>query len=156
MPCRWISSRWKWRPRIRLHSDFFRGTRTGKRAQCNKGSSCNLNITPGNPDQFKQHDGVSLAKIITALSAAIDDAQMVHGRLAKQAQQGESLVHRSISWQEKRRLFEARRFDRSGALSPSEGSLSSRECSIPEREAVIEPTVESLFQAISSINSSST
>jgi hypothetical protein len=93
-----------------------------------------------------------------ASSIAIDNAEIGHGRRVDQAQ-GESSASRDMESLLKLRrlsLFEEGRFDRSGAPSPSERSRSSKEGTVPEREAVMEPTVESPFQALNSIDSNST
>ena len=94
-----------------------------------------------------------------AFSIAISNAEIGHGRRVDQAQQGESSASRDMESLLKLRrlsLFEEGRFDQSGALSPSERSRSSKEGTVPEREAVMEPSIEWPFQALSSIDSNST
>jgi hypothetical protein len=148
MLCGCINIKWRRRARIRPQPA---GPPVRKGAE--EGIQCNAN------DSCKEYDTAAPTENIMASSIAIDNAEIGHGRRVDQAQQGESSASRDMESLSKLRrlsLFEEGRFDRSGAPSPSERSRSSKEGTVPEREAVMEPTVESPFQALNSIDSNST
>jgi hypothetical protein len=158
MLCGCINIKWRRRARIRPQSAALsvrKGAEEG--IQCNESDS--RVISSKNPDyqyhvgQPKEHDTAAPTENIMASSIAIDNAEIGHGRPVEQVQQGGSSASRDM---ESLSFFEEGRFDRSGAPSPSERSRSSKEGTVPERGAVMEPTVESPFQALNSIDSNST
>jgi hypothetical protein len=164
MLCGCINIKWRRKARIRPQSAALfvrKGAEEG--IQCNE--SDRRIISPKNldyqnhPRQPKEHDTAAPTENIIASGIAIDNTQIGHRRRADQVQQGESSASRdmeSLSKLIRLSLFEEGRSDRSGAPSPPERARSSREGSVPEREAVMEPTVESPFQALNSIDSDST
>jgi hypothetical protein len=164
MLCGCINIKWRQRAPIRPQLAALsvrKGAEEG--IQCNESDS--RVISPKNPDyqyhvgQPKEHDTAAHTEKTMAFSIAIGNAEIGHGRRVDQAQQGESSVSRDMESLLKLRrlsLFKEGRFDRSGALSPSERSRSSKEGTVLEREAVMEPSIEWPFQALSSIDSNST